>query len=94
MKQMCETEQRSGGHRYRELGISDMEPADPIGGCDVSQRSRRQTASQHELAEADIELHRAFVGRAPKPSSRQAEAASKRFGRVLHGRQAVEQRAE
>ena len=34
MKELCETEQRSSGHRYRELGISDMKPADPIGGCE------------------------------------------------------------
>lgn len=94
MKQMRETQQRSTGHRYRELGISDTEPADPIGGCDISQRSRRQATSRHELAEADIEQHGAFVGPAPKPSSRKAEAASKGFGRVFHGRQAVEQRTE
>ena len=55
MKQLCETEQRSGGHRYPELGISDIEPADPIGGCDVTQRSRRQAAIRHQLG--DIEQH-------------------------------------
>ena len=36
MQQLGETEQRSGGHRYGEFGVSDIEAADLIGGFDVS----------------------------------------------------------
>jgi hypothetical protein len=72
----------------------DLEPANLIGGCDVSPRARRQAAIRKELAQSDVEQHANFVGSAPKPPNRQPEAASEQFGGVIRGWQAVEQRAE
>jgi hypothetical protein len=94
VQQLCEPEQRCCGQRDREFEIIDAEPASPIGGCNVSQRTRRQAAIRHELVYSDIGQYANFVGPAPKPSNSQPEAAGEYFGGVIYGWQAVEHRAE
>lgn len=74
MKQVYEREQP--GHGDRKITISYMEPANLIGSCDVSQRSRCQAAIRHELGRPDVEKHANFIGPTPKPPSRQPEACA------------------
>ena len=69
LQQLAQRQQRSGGHGQRELGISDVKAAGPVGGDDVAQRPRRQTSVRQDWSDADIEQHTAFLRAEPKETT-------------------------